>query len=81
VRSTSGWGRDKEIRSMIFGAKIFRLDFLFLLHQGKRKNSLDNRPLPALIVATPQNHGKDLRAGRRGVTPELSAQHERLGSR
>jgi hypothetical protein len=34
---------------MIFGAKIFRLDFLFLLHQGKRKNSLDNRPLPALI--------------------------------
>jgi hypothetical protein len=50
---------------MIFGAKIFRLDFLFLLHQGKRKNSLDNRPLPALIVATPENHGKDLRAGRR----------------
>jgi hypothetical protein len=23
---------------MIFGLKIFRLDLLFLLHQGKRKN-------------------------------------------
>jgi hypothetical protein len=35
---------------MIFGAKIFRLDLLFLLYQDKRKNSLDNRPLVALIL-------------------------------
>jgi hypothetical protein len=30
----------KKIRPMIFGLKIFRLDLLFLLHQGKRKNVL-----------------------------------------
>jgi hypothetical protein len=27
--------------TMIFGVKIFRLELLFLLHQGKRKNRLE----------------------------------------
>jgi hypothetical protein len=67
---------------MIFGIKIFRLDFFVTFFiKEKSKNALNHRPLVILIVAKPQNHGKDLRAGRRGVTPELSAQHERLGSR
>jgi hypothetical protein len=39
----SGWGRDREMRPMIFGIKICRLDLLFLLHQGKRKESLKNK--------------------------------------
>jgi hypothetical protein len=33
----SGWGCDREICPMIFGVKILRLDFLFLLYQDKRK--------------------------------------------
>jgi hypothetical protein len=41
VRSMSGWGRDREICPMIFGIKIFRLELLFLFHQGKRKNRLE----------------------------------------
>jgi hypothetical protein len=28
---------------MIFGIKIFRLDFLFLLYQDKRKESIKNK--------------------------------------
>jgi hypothetical protein len=51
---------------MIFGVKIFRLDFFVTFFiKEKSKNTLHIRPLPALIVAKPQNHGKDLSAGRR----------------
>jgi hypothetical protein len=51
---------------MIFGIKIFRLDFFVTFFiKEKSKNALNHRPLVTLIVAKPQNHGKDLSAGRR----------------
>ena len=44
MRSTSGWGRDREICPMIFGIKIWRLDFFvtFLIKE-KSKDFLETR--------------------------------------
>jgi hypothetical protein len=57
---------------MIFGIKKLRLDVLFLLHQGKRKDCLQikNNNSNNLYSTRPyifrlENHGKNFSAGRR----------------
>jgi hypothetical protein len=57
---------------MIFGIKIFRLDFLFLLYQDKRKNVIliknsnhNNLSSTGPYIFMIKNHGKNFSAGSR----------------